>query len=840
MTDGDRWFVAPGDSRCEEDIHRTLGVSPVLARLLVIRGVRTAAEARAFLSPSDGPVHSPEALSGIPTALDRILSAVERGEGVLLHGDYDVDGTSATALLLPALAGLGLRVHHYLPHRIDDGYGVSLRAVEAAGEAGVTLMVTVDCGITAHREIERARQLGIDTVVTDHHAPSESLPGAVATVNPKLPGCSYPNPHLAGVGVAFKLAAGLADRTGRPVLPPGAEELVALGTIADAAAILGESRTLTGRGLESLRNTRRPGLLSLCETARVAPEEVGSDAVAFALAPRLNALGRVGDPDDALYLLLTESWERARQLALAAEEANRERKRIQAATIREIDKQLALRPELADRKALVLWGPDWHRGVIGIVAAKVCDRFHRPAFVISVDPEGNAFGSARSDGAVDIIGALDACADILASSGGHREAGGFRLRADRLDDFRERIWSDAEAAPEMVYEPPELVIDCEMRLADLHEELMAELALLEPHGRGNPRPAFLARGIRTNSEVRLVGTDHLRLSCFQGRQCFQGIAFRQAHLLHQMDLSRIDIVFEPQWNSWRDQRTIELRISDIRPHAPGSARLRPLPAKAPAPPAEPPAADWLMDLRTREEPIPLPIDPPDVVLALTNPETPHGALEEWLRKAWKRSNPVWLDSAALLDRFRPGEHSTFVLCYDAIEQLWDRRISPDHIVLWDFPPSEASLALVGSLRGDGKASARVYVSFNNARFEWQRHILEREHPDRDLLSRLYLAIRRIEHPSPVPIDLVRERLVASRLPAECLEAALAVFQELGFLSVDLERAEAALEPSPQKRSLDESPAYRSRMKVRRERESLARFLLAAPLAEIERRLAGSR
>jgi single-stranded-DNA-specific exonuclease len=833
-----RWIVQRGDPSRARRISQALGVSPTLAHLLVVRGVNNADEARGFLSPADGAIHEPTMLSGIAAAVDRILLAAERKEKALLHGDYDVDGTSAAALLLPVLSQLGLSVHHYLPHRIDDGYGVSLRAVEAAAEAGIRLMITVDCGISAQRELDRARQLGIETIVTDHHIPSETLPPALTVIDPQLPHSEYPNPFLVGVGVAYKLAVALADRVGIPLLPPRVEELVALGSIADAATVLEENRTLIARGLESLKDTERPGLLSLYEVAKVVPEQIHSETVAFSLAPRLNALGRVGDPDDALHLLLTPSWERARQLAVTADDANQERKRLQAATMREIEKQLALEPQLAERGALVLWGPDWHRGVIGIVGSKLWDRFQRPAFVISVESDGIAYGSARSDGALEITKALGACEDILLAHGGHREAGGFRLPVDRLEEFRERIIDYAEARPQVSREELEFLIDCEVQLQDLNEGLMTELARLEPHGRGNPRPAFLARGILTKSEIRVVGADHLRLSCYQGKHCLPGIAFRKARIAQEADLSRIDIVFEPQWNIWQGRKNLELRISAIRPSEGGTIDVKDNARERSRQP-DPPAEDWLVDLRHEKLGEPIAIDPSEVVIALVNPETPRGELDEWLQRMWKRNNPVWLDAKHLLTELQPTEQATLVVRYTDLEKLRDRPEPPHHIVLWDCPPNEACLSVVGKFRSDHASRTKVYISFDDARSQWQQHVLEKSHPDRDLLARFYLALRRIEHPSPIPVGVVRERIAAARLPTECLDFAFTVFQDLVLLSLDKRTSEISLVPSPQKRSLDESPTYRDAMRARNERESLARFLLNAPLGEIQYRLVGS-
>jgi single-stranded-DNA-specific exonuclease len=835
MTAAERWVLRKTEPRAVEALAAGLGVSPVLARVLAARGFNATGEARDFLQPLEGPVHDPGLLSGMSEAVDRLLIAAESKEKILLHGDYDVDGVTATVLLLPALTRLGLTVHHYLPHRIDDGYGVSLTAVEAAAKAGVSLLITADCGIAAHRELERARELGLDVIITDHHAPPDTLPEAAAVIDPKAPGCRYPNPNLVGVGVTWKLASALGERLGDPTMAADGDDLVALGTIADAASLTGENRTMAARGLEALRSAERPGLLSLCEVAKVAPEEIDSEAVAFALAPRLNAFGRMGDPDDALRLLATTSWDVAHRLAAAAEEANRQRKRIQAATLRDIEKTLAVNPHLAERGAVVLWGEGWHRGVIGIVAAKIWDRFQRPAFIISLDPDGMAYGSARSDGTVPVTEALHVADDLLTGHGGHREAGGFRLPAERLEEFRQRIWDYADSHPTPAKKEIEIPADCEMSLEEVSETILEEISLLEPFGHGNPRPVFLAREVRTNSEIRVVGKDHLRLSCYQGKTCLPGVAFRKAHLLKEMDLGCIDILCEPRWNTFRDRRTLELRIESIRPskargrppriESGGNCRHR---TNSP---------DWLVDLRASGGGVMSDAGPGDTVLALINADTPRGALEEWLRETWRRSNPVWVNSQKVLENLPRGEHSTFVVRYTDLSRFWNPDTPPDHLVLWDFPASERSLAALALFRRDGPRRSQVYLSFDAARLEWQRHVLERLYPDRDLLRRIYSAIRGIEHPPPVPVDHVSACVSAARLPGEALTHALTVFHELDLVTFDADEETVAITPDPRKCSLEDSATHRAAMRTREERESLARFLLDADPVEILERIA---
>ncbi|HHW13524.1 MAG TPA: single-stranded-DNA-specific exonuclease RecJ, partial [Firmicutes bacterium] len=506
-----RWIWPPD---CAEQIEKLEqgGISPVLARVLAARGFSEPAAAHAFLHPESA-FGDPRLLLGMEQAVRRIEAAFAAGERIRVYGDYDVDGLSATALLVEYLQSRGARVDFRLPSRFEEGYGLSLAAVEEAAADGVRLLLTVDCGITAAAEVARAAELGVEVIVTDHHEPPAELPRAVAVLNPKQPGCPYPFKELAGVGVAFKLVEALAgvaqesvqDRLG-PLL-----DLVALGTVADVVPLLGENRLHARWGLERLRSSPRPGLAALLQVGELGRKS-DSAVIAFGLAPRLNAAGRLGDATIGVRLLLERNPARAEALARELEAANRTRQALEEQIMAEAVAALEGQGEPERALALVAAGEGWHPGVIGIVAQRVVERFHRPAVVISLDG-GVGRGSARSIPGFHLYDALRECADLFVKFGGHAMAAGLTLPAGNVPAFRERLAAVAAArlAPEDLQ--PTLRLDACVAAEDLRPELVEELQALAPFGAGNPSPVLVLQGAEIVEE-RLVGEGgrHWKLS----------------------------------------------------------------------------------------------------------------------------------------------------------------------------------------------------------------------------------------------------------------------------------------------------------------------------------------
>ena len=518
-----------------------------LCELLVRRGLAAGPEAAAFLRPSLDGLHAPSSLPDMPAAADRIERAIAAGEGILVHGDYDVDGMTGSAVLAGAIEELGGRVDAFVPHRTRDGYDLGPTGIAKAREGGSTLIVTVDCGISATAAVESARSAGIDVIVTDHHRPGPVLPPAVAVIDPARDGHDYPYGGLAGVGVAFKLIQELfvrqgfgADRLNRYL------DLVALGTVADQAPLTGENRALVRFGLKVLDRTRRPGLRALMRAARVGEwSSVRASDIAFRLAPRLNSAGRIGEAEDGLRLLRTDDPAEAERLATLIEEVNARRRE----TDREIfeDARAALGDTFdpaADRLA-VAWREGWHPGVLGIAASRLVDRIGRPAILVAVDGDRGR-GSARSVPGFHLFDALSECSDLFDRFGGHAAAAGFDIPASRLPELRARLLEGAAARlPDEPHRPASLV-DLELGLHELDAKFVRGFTHLEPFGNSNEVPLLAARGVRFD-RIETVGPEgeHLRATLTAGGVSLEAISFRDGALAEGLRESPIrDVVFE--------------------------------------------------------------------------------------------------------------------------------------------------------------------------------------------------------------------------------------------------------------------------------------------------------
>jgi single-stranded-DNA-specific exonuclease len=545
-------------------LERELGVSHVLSQVLVRRGLGRAEDARAFLEAAE--CHDPLAFAGIDAALATIRAHIESGSRIVVHGDYDVDGVCATAVLVRALRSLGADVGWFLPSRVDDGYGLSAATVVRLGARGTGLLVTVDCGITAVEEVARAGATGIDVVITDHHAPRAdgALPEC-PIVHPAV--CGYPCPELCGTAVAFKLAQALGA-------PTAAEdvELVALATVADLVPLRGENRRLVREGLRALANTAKPGLRALMTVARVDPSGLDAQALGFRLGPRINAAGRLRRADAGLELLMTEDPVRARQIAEELDGLNAERRAVEQRITWEADAQVA---ELGERFAYVLASPDWHQGVIGIVASRVVERYHRPAILIALDddPAALAHGSGRSIPGFDLLGALHSAAGSLERYGGHRAAAGLTISPGRIDELRAAFERHAEQVltPELLQ--PVQRVDAVAAGAELGLALAEELALLEPCGLGNPSPQLMVPGARL-ADVRAMGEGrHASFSVISGGARTRGVAFGCEGTLASDAGSPIDASFRLERNVWRGAVEPRLVLRNRRPCGPGEIEV---------------------------------------------------------------------------------------------------------------------------------------------------------------------------------------------------------------------------------------------------------------------------
>jgi len=541
------WTIRPCPHRQADSLAQALGLSEITASVLVRRGYGDPDEAREFLA-GEQPLHDPFLLGDMAAAVESIRAAIASGKRICVHGDYDVDGICATVLAVLVLRELGADVEWHLPSRFDEGYGVSGGTLERLAEEGCGLVLTVDCGITAVDEVRRARELGLDVVVTDHHRPADDLPDCpIVATRPS----DYPFPELCGTGVAYKL--------GQALLGADSEvlrrhlDLVALATIADVVPLLGENRSLVIAGLRALARTQKPGLRALMKVARVDPATVDTAQVGFRLAPRINAAGRLGHPRAALELLLTEDPDEARQLADRLEELNRDRQAVEDKILRAAVAQVEEWPEAKKRrKAYVVWGEDWHEGVIGIVASRLVERYNRPVVLIA-GGDGLWKGSGRSIASFDLHGALGACAQFLERFGGHRAAAGLSIRPDSIEPFADAFALQAEGllAPDDLV--PTTVVDAVLpRGAKLTLDLCEELRRLAPFGLGNPDVTLLAPACELGELATVGDGKHLRFRVQRdGRDAGGAIAFGQGRQLDRFRrVGRYDVAFRLQENHW--------------------------------------------------------------------------------------------------------------------------------------------------------------------------------------------------------------------------------------------------------------------------------------------------
>lgn len=571
-----RWVLPPPDveARAAELQNEIPGLDPRLGRVLAARGFREANMVRDFLRPSLERLHDPLALPDMQAAVDRLEAAIEAAETIFVHGDFDADGMCATALAVRGLRRLGAHAVPFVPHRTKDGYDLRPGTVDRAAAAGADLILTVDCGVTAVDAVEAARSRGIDVVVTDHHRLGPELPRAGAVVNPMRPEGPDEFRVLAGVGVVFQVVAALFARHGipRPELFQHLD-LVAVGTVADRMPLTGENRALVRAGLRALARTRKPGLRALLDRARIDRRDpVAAEDIAFRLGPRLNSVGRMAAAQAGVQLLLTDDLSEAEELARHLDEQNAERRRTDRAVTENVERVLGEEFDANADGAVVVWGDDWHRGVVGIVASRIVERWQRPAVVVSFEGGSVGQGSGRSVEGFHLYEALEECRGLLEGYGGHRMAAGLRIRRDRIEEFAARIRKLAAARLEAAHEPPVLSVDLEIPLGKVDRAVADVLAHLAPHGEDNPPPVLLSRGVVLEN-VAAVGRDgaHLRATLQEaglGTASLRMIAFGQGERAGELRAGeRYDVAFHLECDRYRGRERLQARVLDLRPSA---------------------------------------------------------------------------------------------------------------------------------------------------------------------------------------------------------------------------------------------------------------------------------
>ncbi len=570
MPKADRiWESLRCDDTAVEQLSRELRVSPITARLLCIRGLDDPLSARRFLSPSLDDLLDPNRLTDLPLAVDRILAAIANKERIAIHGDYDVDGVTSTVILRRALELLGADVTHFLPERLRDGYGLQPASIDRLHALGVGLVISVDCGIRGVEAAARARELGLDLIITDHHEPGTELPRAVAVVNPKRHDCSYPDKNLAGVGVALKLVQALCIRTGHTSWLPAFVKVAAIGTLADVVPLTGENRVIAKLGLEMLsKGPHKIGLRSLLDVCGLTGKEIDSYHIGFVLAPRVNAAGRMSSPDIAARLLLASDeamGAEARELAQQLDTENIRRQQEEADIVAAARKAVETDLDVGSRTVIVVAGEGWHRGVIGIVASKLVDAFHRPAIVISTDGD-IAHGSCRSIPSFNMLAALESCGEVMSKFGGHKQAAGLTMASDHVRELRARVNDYADGCLQPDDLRPRIWIDGALGFRSIDEQVASELTSLAPFGAGNPRPIFRASGVEIVDGPRRLKERHLKMAFRQDGRVMRGIAWRASEREDFVAEHRtaIDLAFSLEQDTWNGERYLQLSIADFK------------------------------------------------------------------------------------------------------------------------------------------------------------------------------------------------------------------------------------------------------------------------------------
>ncbi len=564
------------EQEVQQQLEKELNISSAAARMLVVRGIQTADEARAFVRPSLDKLHDPFLMRDMDKAVERLHQAITQNEKILIYGDYDVDGTTAVALMYRFLEAMrregdeakGAEIDYYIPDRYTEGYGVSQRGIDYAAAQGCGLIITLDCGIKAVEKIAYANSKGIDVIVCDHHTPGDELPQAVAVLNMKRSDCPYPYKDLSGCGVGFKLAQAYTQRYGLsfehliPLL-----QLLAMSIASDIVPITGENRILAHYGIKQLNTQPFTGLSAIMQVAGIEAKKITINELVYKIGPRINACGRMKSGRAAVELLLTDDPVFARQQAEEVNHHNEDRRDCDTETTKEALQQLQDDPTYANRRSTVVYAPHWHKGVVGIVASRLTETYYRPTIVLTAGEDGIISGSARSVGGFDIYAAIDSCHDLLTNFGGHKYAAGLSMHIDDLPAFCKRFEAYVAAHIQPNQLQPTLDIEAELQLGDITKSFYNVLRHLEPFGPGNPRPLFVSRRLINHRDTRAVGKEHehLRLDVTDRVNAITGIAFGRADMAeHIQNGNAVDICYELNENTFNHYTTIQMMVQDIR------------------------------------------------------------------------------------------------------------------------------------------------------------------------------------------------------------------------------------------------------------------------------------
>jgi single-stranded-DNA-specific exonuclease len=822
------WRILP-PSAARETLSRDLGISPLVAQLLVNRGYEDVTAAQLFLHGGAETLGDPFLLKGVAAAVERIKYALDNHQNITIYGDYDVDGVTATALLYTVLKRLGAEVGYYIPERQSEGYGLNENALAALSQTGTKLLITVDCGISAVSEV--ASMAGrMDIIITDHHQPSPEIPDCLAVINPKQADCRYPDKNLAGVGVAYKLCQALWHYLYKGEVFTDYLDLVAVGTIADIVSLTGENRVMVKLGLHQLAVTDNLGLKALLKVCNLADSKIDAGKVGFIIAPRLNAAGRLSHAAAGVELLVTDDAARSAELATELNNENLKRQTIEKELLTEAE-QLLGGIDINTTNALVLAGQNWHPGVIGIVASRVVEKIYRPTVMISIK-DGIGKGSCRSIPGFNIYQGLEQCADLLLQFGGHQQAAGFSIAEANIDAFRQRLNTVAGQCLKEEDFRPAVKIDAEVGLEEINAALIEQLACLAPYGMGNPSPVFMAKNLVIDN-VRSIGQDgrHLKLKVKRRNSTNDVVAWEKGALADQLaNDGNVDLVFVPEFNEWQGRRLVQLRAHDLKSRTVVPDQVALVDARN--------SADKFTHI--------LDASAQGKTLIYTNCRHSAIALVQKIRTQRLAAKPrlsILYPGMAESKRQRTAakwqQQTTASLIVAG--ELAGVLGAVSRIIFYDPPCSAAVMR--SFLAVAAKADRPVTVSFLFGRAESiaADKFIAALYPDRTAIGQVYLSLKQLQKQrgeialTDAALSRQVELLAGHTEIAYSLNSALEILAELGLLRQDITVAKRIiyLAPAPAgKLDLNTSAIYRNNNSVRSNCANYIREITTAPLVQI--------
>ena len=820
-----------------------LGISQLVAQLLINRGIETEDAAQAYLYPTLNQLHSPFLMHGMEQVVERIRLAIKRGEQIWIFGDYDVDGTTATSLLISTFRHLDFPVKPYIPNRFEEGYGLNKEAIRKLKEQGCDLLITVDCGITSIEEVEFANTLGIDVIITDHHQPPPGqLPPAIGVITPKMPESEYPFDGLAGVGLAFKLAHGLMGGDDLDPFLQSQLDLVALGTVVDMAPLIGENRVLSSLGLVELNKRERPGLKALCDVANYSDNKlILGYTLGFVLGPRINAVGRMDEAGKVVELLTTESYEKAMPIAEEMDAHNQNRQEVQNQIQEQAAAKIEKNRDHVEKKGLVVYDNGWHPGVLGIVAARLLNQYNRPVFVLSVEDD-KASGSGRCIEGMNLADSLNACSDLLVKHGGHQAAAGLTIKTANLDEFAARF--DQYACEHLSDEDliPRLKLDFEVQSSYLTLHALEELHLLEPFGEDNPAPRFMMCNLQLQGSPNVMGKEknHLKLFVTDGGQKLEAVGWGMADYLIALKNKniRLDLAFNPEINEWNNVRRIQLKIDDLHIHT----LERHIPDGIfPTNEEESPVRivdcrvldskqNYLCNLLEQEEPTLLYVRDEralDQLFEMVDSTERIGRCETDMSED---------DKARITDKLERGELSA-VASNCTLTHL-------PHITHMVFcHPTPQHLTFFNRCQPAFKHPETTYIHliYNSNDIEWMWRCILQEYPDKQILQKLYKCLQALSQDNAhrLTLESVITSAKTDSIPEAAVKYGLSILEELQLLTQYPNFSEKEIQllpPPPKKRQLHESETYLNGEQIKQTGRWFSEFQLRQNVKQIWERV----